>query len=315
MTAEDVTLTLQCDNACPFCPQPHHDKLFLPHPEVDRLLREVRAAGDSIVLTGGEPTLHPEFFAVVDHCRQLGFRHIGIVTNGRGCADLSFARRLLDSGVNSVALSIHSHREAVHDEMSGATGAWSQTWRGLANLLTLNERLGLGESVRTNTVFGPLNGPEILDTVRRLSRLGVRTLFLLDTISQDGGQDIVDYSIVAESYRALSEDPAFRGLHIRFRGFPACVFGRRPNEIEVDRGYPLPSRNQARLFWEPIRMRTMPDSDARQLGRYVRGMENRFSYDTPHCGPCTLRGRCNGVQKDYLAHHRLTGIRGGFGTP
>ena len=36
----------------------------------------------AIQFTGGEPTLHPEFFRIVRTAREMGFSHIQIATNG-----------------------------------------------------------------------------------------------------------------------------------------------------------------------------------------------------------------------------------------
>ena len=57
-SAEDVTLTLSCDNACSFCPRTHLRRVRVPAARLDRTLKEVRAKGPSIVLSGGEPGPH-----------------------------------------------------------------------------------------------------------------------------------------------------------------------------------------------------------------------------------------------------------------
>jgi len=56
---------------------------FLPREKVRRILEGIKAEwGDySLTLTGGEPTLHPEFGGVLDDAKALGLRY-KMVTNG-----------------------------------------------------------------------------------------------------------------------------------------------------------------------------------------------------------------------------------------
>src|SRR5262249_26294224 len=50
---------------------------------------------DVVQISGGEPTLHPEFFAILDLARMKPIRHLMVNTNGvRIAEDREFARRL-----------------------------------------------------------------------------------------------------------------------------------------------------------------------------------------------------------------------------
>src|SRR5262249_48946278 len=54
-------------------------------------------APDVVQLSGGEPTLHPDFFAIVDAARQRPIRHLMVNTNGlRIAQDREFAARLAE---------------------------------------------------------------------------------------------------------------------------------------------------------------------------------------------------------------------------
>jgi uncharacterized radical SAM superfamily Fe-S cluster-containing enzyme len=70
-----------------------------------RSLTEIEAMLDGIVrnelepdvvqISGGEPTLHPDFFRVLDMCKERPIRHLMVNTNGiRIAQDEEFARRL-----------------------------------------------------------------------------------------------------------------------------------------------------------------------------------------------------------------------------
>jgi tetraether lipid synthase len=95
-----LEITDHCNLRCPTCyassgPErlAHRDL-----PTIERMLDcIVRNEGepDVVQVSGGEPTLHPEFFSVLDACRRRPIRHLMLNTNGiRIAEDGEFARRL-----------------------------------------------------------------------------------------------------------------------------------------------------------------------------------------------------------------------------
>lgn len=95
-----IEITDRCNLTCPTCyagSSPTHGR--------HRSLEEVKSMLDTIVLnekepdviqiSGGEPTLHPEFFEILDYAKTLPIKHIMINTNGLIIAkDYEFAKRL-----------------------------------------------------------------------------------------------------------------------------------------------------------------------------------------------------------------------------
>ncbi|MEO8195887.1 MAG: radical SAM protein [Thermoanaerobaculia bacterium] len=89
-----------CNLACPICyaESGPHRPLFRPLEQVERMLDAVvRNEGepDVVQISGGEPTIHPEFFAILDAARRRPIRHLMVNTNGiRIAEDETFAQRL-----------------------------------------------------------------------------------------------------------------------------------------------------------------------------------------------------------------------------
>lgn len=97
-----VEITDHCNLRCPVCyaassPQrgPHRSL-----EQVEFLLDcAVRNEGepDVVQISGGEPTTHPDFFAILKAAKARPIRHLMVNTNGvRIAADADFARRLAD---------------------------------------------------------------------------------------------------------------------------------------------------------------------------------------------------------------------------
>ncbi|OEZ98921.1 radical SAM/SPASM domain-containing protein [Duganella sp. HH101] len=77
-------ITRACNLTCRHCyieaGKPREQELSTP--EIFDALEQMKAAGVfALVLVGGEPMMHPDFLAIVNHAHQLGFV-ISIATNG-----------------------------------------------------------------------------------------------------------------------------------------------------------------------------------------------------------------------------------------
>ena len=91
-----------CNLSCPICyaESGPHRPLFRPLAQVERMLDAVvrnEIEPDVVQISGGEPTIHPEFFAILDAARRRPIRHLMVNTNGvRIAEDEAFARRLAE---------------------------------------------------------------------------------------------------------------------------------------------------------------------------------------------------------------------------
>jgi uncharacterized radical SAM superfamily Fe-S cluster-containing enzyme len=99
-----IEITDHCDLACPVCLVKNRSSFHLTREQVARILdRLIASEGqvDVVNLSGGEPTLNPEFRAIVDEC--LGRKQVlrvSVSTNGRRLAeDPSLLRFLADRNV------------------------------------------------------------------------------------------------------------------------------------------------------------------------------------------------------------------------
>ncbi len=95
-----VEITEHCNLRCPVCfaeSGPERQR-HLDLPTIERMLDAVvtnEGEPDVVQISGGEPTLHPEFFAVLDAARRRPIRHLMVNTNGlRIATEPGFAEQL-----------------------------------------------------------------------------------------------------------------------------------------------------------------------------------------------------------------------------
>jgi uncharacterized radical SAM superfamily Fe-S cluster-containing enzyme len=95
-----VEVTDQCNLTCPICyseSSPHrleHRTLEQIEFMLDCVVRN-EGEPDVVQISGGEPTIHPEFFAILDAAKARPIKHLMVNTNGIKIAnDAEFTRRL-----------------------------------------------------------------------------------------------------------------------------------------------------------------------------------------------------------------------------
>ena len=95
-----VEINEACNLACPVCFANAADihGSHRPLAEIERMLDvlvESEGEPDLVQLSGGEPTIHPDFFAILDAVKRRPVRHVMINTNGvRIAQDPEFVQRL-----------------------------------------------------------------------------------------------------------------------------------------------------------------------------------------------------------------------------
>src|ERR1700761_6138214 len=89
-----------CNLTCPVCyaGSGQHRKEFRSLAQIEAMLDCVvrnEKQPDVVQISGGEPTLHPDFFRVLEMCKERPIRHLMVNTNGiRIAQDEEFAKRL-----------------------------------------------------------------------------------------------------------------------------------------------------------------------------------------------------------------------------
>lgn len=95
-----IEITDRCNLSCPTCyamSSPHYGRHRTVE-EVERMLDiivENEGSPDVVQVSGGEPTIHPQFFEILDIAKRKPIRHLMVNTNGiRIANDFGFAEQL-----------------------------------------------------------------------------------------------------------------------------------------------------------------------------------------------------------------------------
>jgi hypothetical protein len=143
-------ITSGCDLDCPIClGEPCRPGRFVSIGEMEAMVAAVLDySGPEVCATlgGGEPTIHPQFFELVDVLKKAGMGTIWVYTNGRRIArDPAFAARLADENLY-VVLQWDGFSDEICRRLRGRP-LMEEKRQALQNLLAGGARLGLCPTV------------------------------------------------------------------------------------------------------------------------------------------------------------------------
>ena len=209
-----LDLTYRCNERCVHCYLDHDDHGEMTTAEIKRLLEEMADAGVFILtLSGGEIFLRKDFFELLEHARRLMFC-VKLKTNAVLIRDRE-AARLRDLGVESVQISIYSHRPEVHDAITLIPGSLKRSIDAIRFLKSQGLKVIIANVLMTQNM-------QDYSGVRALAaELGVEcTLDPTVTPMMDGNRSTVDLGVDTGSLRQVFRDASLVGDVDEFCAIP-----------------------------------------------------------------------------------------------
>jgi len=170
-----VRITRACNNNCLFCldRENQNGSIFSMEEIILDLKSGLKKGIRRVVISGGDPTVHPNLIEIIKKAKELGYQHIQIITNGRMLAYEKFAVDLKRAGLDEVTFSLHSHIEKDFELMTGVKGGYRQALQGLLNA----QKQGFIVSV--DIVINKINYKKLKETLQFFIKLGVGEFDLL----------------------------------------------------------------------------------------------------------------------------------------
>lgn len=139
-----MAISYKCNQHCSFCPCSKEESRY-PFVELDKLKetaeRMVREQNvDMIVISGGEPTIHPHFLDIIRFILIDCGISITILSNGERYADMEFVKKIGEIGRSdriTAITTLHSQNPSEHEEINGSKGSLMRSISGLKNMLSI----------------------------------------------------------------------------------------------------------------------------------------------------------------------------------
>ena len=149
-----------------------------------------------LVLSGGEPLFRQDIFDLASYATSLGIR-VALATNGT-LVTKPMARKIADSGVRRVSISLDGVDAFTHDAFRGMPGAFDAALRGFRNLREL------GMSLQINMTIARHNSQQLPAVLRLAKEIGADALHTFLLVPVGCGVDIASEQMVpAEEYEEI----------------------------------------------------------------------------------------------------------------
>jgi AdoMet-dependent heme synthase len=288
-----LDLTYRCNERCVHCYLDHEDHGEMTTSEIKDLLKELADAGVLfLTLSGGEIMLRRDFFEILEYARALTFC-VKLKTNAILIRERE-AERIRSLGVESIQISIYSHRPEVHDAITKVPGSLARSVKAIRFLKAR------GLKVIIANVQMIQNMGDYPEVRAMANELGVD--FTLDptiTPKMDGDRSILNLNIKQAALKQLFRDEALAG-----NVEESCAPPRKADDDDLDAApcsaghtacyvspygdvypcvqFPLPSGNVRRTRFLDIWLHSSQLNDVRSIK--VRNL--------PTCSQCSHVSAC-----------------------
>jgi MoaA/NifB/PqqE/SkfB family radical SAM enzyme len=273
----DLRLGYACNNRCRFCDQGdfRRERGDASTAEVEEKLRALSGRAEGIWLAGGEVSLRPDLPALMRVARQVGFRRVGIQTNGRILAAPLAASGLRAAGLTDVQGMLAGHNAELHDFLTQEPGSWKQAVVGFRRAVQAGLQVGL------STVLSRSVLPSLPELARLSLSLGVHRHRFLWMREEGEAQKAV--KTLLPRYR-LAEEPLHTALELlRQGGIPAETVG-------------VPLCFLGGKLWAAA---DRSEDAAPQHENLMGGESKELRRQGPPCTACSLRHSCAGPYEGY----------------
>jgi MoaA/NifB/PqqE/SkfB family radical SAM enzyme len=154
-----IQVVRHCNHFCGFCSNPTTP--YVHTFETMKVLVDDLKKRDyfGVILTGGEPSLHPELPRIARYARDQGL-HVRMITNGWRLADDDFAREMAEAGLELVHVSVYSVRPDVEARLRGLPDTLPKAFAAVDNA----HKYGI--EVNINCVINRLNADHLDENIR-----------------------------------------------------------------------------------------------------------------------------------------------------
>lgn len=182
-----IELTYKCNLKCKHCyiESDMSRNETMPLEKAKKILKELKQLGiRTIELTGGEPTLHPSFFEILNYSYDLDFDLIGLLTNGTLLNEelISYIAEHKDKII--VQIDLHGSKREYVEWFTGKTFAFDRMKTSIAALASK------GVIMRVVASITPLN----IDQMDEIAK-----------IAKDAGVFAVGFAPIVPMGRAIQE--------------------------------------------------------------------------------------------------------------
>jgi MoaA/NifB/PqqE/SkfB family radical SAM enzyme len=274
-----VRLSYDCNNHCTFCLDSNaHDGTMRANMDIKVQIIEGRKKGaDRLILSGGEPTMHPNFLDFVKLGKRAGYPKVQTVTNGRMFKYPEFLETAAKNGLDEITFSLHGHNAKLHDALVGTPGAFVEETAGLKAALASGKFI-----INIDIVINKMNIRHLPEMLETFIGWGVKEFDLLHVIpfgnAWSDARDHLFYDL-AENLPYLQK---------------AFAYARRPDiHIWLNRFPPPYTEGFEDLIQDPYKLNDEVRGRREEFDKYLSLGKKLSCREPERCHYCYLQNLCD----------------------
>jgi len=141
LNCNEINIGNRCNNNCTVCAglDKKQEKILGP----DDIKRMETTDMMEILVSGGEPVLNENFNEIMNILRKNESLYVSVKTNGRPFSDPAFAERVAEKVNGVFCVYAYGKDSETHESITGVKNSFSETIRGIKNLLSLGKKVSL----------------------------------------------------------------------------------------------------------------------------------------------------------------------------
>lgn len=140
MISAYFTIGSKCNHKCLFCPciwEERNQEIVLS--VFQKMINEIEVNKkiDSVILSGGEPTIQNNFFEILTYLSNTRL-YIRLLTNADRLSNNTMVEKIksiISTQKMDIITAIHSYNSTIHDSITGCNGSFDRTNTGLHNMI------------------------------------------------------------------------------------------------------------------------------------------------------------------------------------
>lgn len=285
-------ISYQCPNDCYFCSE--RSQLLKINQEfvskrliIEKLKKYQKKGFKEVTLTGGEPTLHPDFIQILKEAKNMDYTTFA-TSNSCRLSSKSFAKKVFP-WLDKVSFSLHGFNAKTHNFHTKNPESFSKVKKALSNM----SEFGKDKFGMVNIIITPYNIGFLEKIMSFASNYDCIRHILFSAVAPEGNglknyQSLsVPLKTIQKKVPTLVEVAKKNFLVLRFFGLPMCVLG----------GFYRFSND---LYWtarSTIELRQFGQSEFLKVTRSYKPVRKRIK--VYKCRNCAARDVCGGVFKEY----------------
>ncbi len=283
---------LNCNITCKFCYHLHKkyewDKYTKTFEEVKKEINAGKTRGNEWMdITGGEPTIYPDIFKVIQYAHSIGLK-VCIITNG--IVSEKRTQKLLDVGIDEFLVSRHGSRDT-HNLITNTKDGFNKQLRFLKQI---KDKV----SIRFNCVITKLSQEELYAVALDIYTYKPIVVNYINfnphqewrNVDFSKSEIIADLRIVENFINKAIKFLIAKGIGVNIRYYPMCRIAQKYRKYVC---------NDLQVMFDPYEWDygEYPKTIEKfyQHGRAISNVEEKGQ---PCCN-CDLQWTCGGINKHW----------------